>query len=272
MTPRTFLVHGLLAGLVAGLAAFLVAYVVAEPQVDAAIALEEAGSAEPAEHSHAEGTAAHAHEHDHGEEAGHSHGEGAEVSRSTQSTWGLATGTLLLGSVLGGGTALGAAFALGRLGGLGARASTAVVALAGFVATSLVPFLKYPPTPPAVGDGETIGERTALYFGFWAISLVAGVAAVVLGRRLLEPFGGLGAVVAATAAYLVVVVGIGTALPTVNELGDFPADVLWYFRRESLLTVAALWAVLGVVLTALVGRDADRVVVAQQRREAAAAL
>lgn len=271
MTPRTFLVHGLLAGLVAGLAAFLVAYVVAEPQVDAAIALEQAGSAEPAEHSHDEGTAAHSHEHDE-EEAGHSHGEEAEVSRSTQSTWGLATGTLLLGTVLGGATALAAAFALGRLGRLDARGSTAVVTLVGFVATALVPFLKYPPTPPAVGDGETIGERTALYFGFWAISLVAAVAAVVLARRLLEPLGGLGAVVTATAAYLVVVVGIGTALPTVNELGDFPADVLWYFRRESLLTLVALWAVLGVVLTALVGRDADRVVAAQQRREAAAAL
>lgn len=270
MTPRTFLVHGLLAGLLAGLAAFLVAYVVAEPQVDAAIALEEAGSAEPAEHSHEEGTAAHSHEH--GEEAGHSHGEGAEVSRATQSTWGLATGTLLLGTVLGGGTALAAAFALGRLGRLDARGSTAVVALVGFVATALVPFLKYPPTPPAVGDGDTIGERTALYFGFWAISLVAALAAVLLARRLLEPLGGLGAVVAATAAYLVVVVGIGTALPTVNELGDFPADVLWYFRRESLMTLASLWAVLGVVLTALVGRDADRVVAAQQRREAAAAL
>jgi hypothetical protein len=271
MTPRTFLVHGLLAGLVAGLAAFLVAYVVAEPQVDAAIALEEAGSAEPAEHSHDEGTAAHSHS-DHGEEAGHTHGEGAEVSRSTQSTWGLATGTLLLGTVLGGATALAAAFALGRLGRLDARGSTAVVTLVGFVATALVPFLKYPPTPPAVGDGETIGERTALYFGFWALSLVAAVAAVVLARRLLEPLGGLGAVVAATVAYLVVVVGIGTALPTVNELGDFPADVLWYFRRESLLTLVALWSVLGVVLTALVGRDADRVVAAQRRREAAAAL
>ncbi|MEE3920337.1 CbtA family protein [Micromonospora sp. BRA006-A] len=50
-----------------------------------------------------------------------------------------------MGIVLGGATALAAAFAAGRLGSLSARASTAVVAAVGFVATALVPFLKYPP-------------------------------------------------------------------------------------------------------------------------------
>lgn len=266
MTPRTFLVHGLIAGLVAGIAAFLVAHVVAEPQIDAAIALEEAA---PAEHSHDEGTPAHSHD---DEEAGHSHGDEAEVSRSTQSTWGLATGTILFGTVLGGATALAAAFALGRLGSLGARGSTATVTLVGFVATALVPFLKYPSTPPAVGSGETIGERTALYFGFWAISLVAAVIAVLAARRLVGRIGGFNAVVVAGLGYLVVVLAVGSALPTVNEVGDFPADTLWYFRRESLVTLAALWAVLGVVLTGLVGREADRAVADRRRREAAAAL
>jgi len=259
MTPRTLLIHGLIAGLIAGLAAFAVAAVLAEPHIDAAIALEEAGAA--------------VHEHSHDEEAeGHGHGEEAEVSRATQSTWGLVTGTVLLGAVLGGATALAAAFALGRLGSLRARASTALVTGVGFVATGLVPFLKYPATPPAVGSGDTIGERTALYFGFWALSVVAAIAAVVLARRLLPRLGAYASVVAGAVAYLVVVVGAGLALPTVNEIGDFPADTLWYFRRESIVTVATLWAVLGVVLTGLVGRDADRLAAQQLRREAAASL
>ena len=51
MGARTFLVHGLLAGLLAGIAAFVVAYTVGEPQVDKAIALEEAASA-PASDGH----------------------------------------------------------------------------------------------------------------------------------------------------------------------------------------------------------------------------
>ena len=43
-------------------------------------------------------------------------------------------------------------------------------------------------------------------------------------------------------------------MPTVNEIGDFPADILWYFRRASLLTMATMWAVIGVGLTGLIGR------------------
>ncbi|MFG1719046.1 CbtA family protein [Micromonospora chalcea] len=260
MTPRTFLVHGLLAGLIAGFAAFLVSYVVAEPQVNAAIALEEAGAAE---HPHDNATAEQSHSHDE---------EEAEVSRGTQSTGGLALGTILVGIVLGGATALAAAFAAGRLGSLSARASTAVVAAVGFVATALVPFLKYPATPPAVGSGDTINERTALYFGFWALSLAAAIGAVVLARRLLPQLGAYSAVLAGAGAYLVVVVVAGALLPTVNEVGDFPADTLWYFRISSITTLAATWAVLGAMLTGLVGRDADRAAERLRRQELAATL
>ncbi|MFY1656042.1 CbtA family protein [Micromonospora sp. WMMD1274] len=260
MTPRTFLLRGLVAGALAGFAAFLIASAIAEPEINAAIAIEEAASV-AAEHSH-DATAA----------GDHSHGEAADVSRATQSTWGLATGTILLGTALGGASALAAAFALGRLGSLSPRSSTALVTATGFVTTALVPFLKYPSTPPAVGSGDTIGERTALYFGFWTISLTAAIAAVMLARRLLARLGAFASVVVACGGYLVVVVTAALILPTVNEVGNFPADTLWYFRRESILTIATLWAVLGVVLTGLVGRDADRAAEAQRRRELAASL
>src|SRR5687768_16511547 len=170
MSTRTFLVQGLVAGLLAGIAAFVVAYTVGEPQVDRAIALEEAAGA----------TAADGHDHTHTDDpaddaaAGHSHDdEDAVVTRATQSTLGLATGTLAIGVVLGGLTGLLAAVGLGRLGGLRPAASTALVALLGAVSFSIVPFLKYPATPPAVGSGETIDNRTALYFGFLAVSVLA---------------------------------------------------------------------------------------------------
>lgn len=95
LDPRTFLLLGLVAGLLAGVVAFTVSALVGEPQVDAAIALEEA--------------AAPAHDHDHAH-------EDAVVSRNTQSTFGLATATIVTGLVLGGGAGLAAAVALGRLG------------------------------------------------------------------------------------------------------------------------------------------------------------
>ena len=253
MTPSKFLTRGLVAGLLAGLVAFGVAYFVGEPQINAAIAVEEAAAAAHEAPGHPEPV--------------------AEVSRATQSTWGLLTGTLAIGLAMGGITALAAAFALGRIGSLKPTQTTALAAFLGFVAVGLVPFLKYPATPPAVGSGETVADRTTLYFVFLAISVVAIVLEATVASRLLRRGSSVYAATVVPAIGFVVVVGTAASLmPTVNEVGDFPADVLWYFRQASILTTAALWATLGIVLTGLIGRLYARESAAQARRDLAASL
>lgn len=253
MTASQFLVRGLLAGLIAGLAAFAVAYVVGEPQVDAAI-IEEA----------------HADHHAHAEPAEPGM---TEISRSTQSTWGLLTGTVAIGVAMGGIASLGAAFALGRIGRLQPGQSTALVAALGFVGVGLVPFLKYPATPPAVGDPSTINERTLLYFAMFGISVLATVAATIVAARMLAASKSAYASTVFPMLGFVAVVGLaGALLPTVNEVGTFPADTLWFFRRASIVITATLWGVLGIVLTGLIGRLHARESAAAARRELAASL
>lgn len=262
MTTRTFLVHGLLAGLLAGVAAFVVAYTVGEPQVDRAIALESAGAT--ADHHHEDGaTASDSHSHSH---------DDAAVSRTTQSTLGLATGTLAIGVVLGGLTGLLSAVGLGRLGSLRPAASTALVALLGAVSFSVVPFLKYPATPPAVGSGETIDSRTALWFGFVAVSVLGVLAAVAVARWAARRWSGVPGTIAGATAYVVVVAVAALAFPKVDELGGFPASILWDFRISSLLTLLAMWAVIGASLTALVDRTWRRQEAVEAQRAFAAAL
>lgn len=264
MTIRHFLVTGLLAGLAAGLLTFVVANVFGEPSIDTAIALEESGSAEEAPVA----DDGHSHSHSHGEEEA----TGTEVSRGTQKTWGLATAFLIVGPALGGLVGLASAIAMGRLGRLSPAQSTALVALLGFVSVALVPFAKYPATPPAVGDGETIGARTGYYFAFLLVSVLAMVGAVLLGKALLSRMRTTEAVAVAAAAYLLVVVVVGHLMPTVNEIGDFPGDTLWFFRRASLLTLATLWALLGIGITAMVARQHENATIAYARRELAASL
>ena len=249
MTARTFLINGLIAGLLAGFATFLVAHTVGEPPVNAAIHIEES------------------HEH------GHHHEEnGTVVSRENQSTWGLLTGTLAIGTALGGLVALAAAGAVGRIGRLRPTQSTALVALVGFVAVALVPFLKYPASPPAVGNPDTIGERTGLFFGFLAISLVAAIAGTVLASRLLPGLGTYRTVLVTLGAYLVVVVLAAQLMPTVNEVGTFPAQTLWSFRRASITTLATMWGAIGFALVGLVGRAHQQASIESARRELAASL
>ncbi len=254
MTARDFLVRGLLAGLVAAFAAFAVAYVVGEPPVRAAIALEDStgGHSHGTESTDTTGSGEHA-------DGDHAEAESApgdvEVPRSLQSTLGLLTGLLVAGVVLGGLVGVVSAIAMGRFGRLTPRATTLAVAGIAFLAVYAVPFLIYPPNPPAVGSGETIGLRSALYFIFLAISLIAAVTAVLVGRRLSARVGGWHAALIAGGAYVVVMLVVMALLPHYNEVPDsFPASVLYDFRKASFLTQLTLWTVLGIALAELVGR------------------
>lgn len=272
---RTLLIRGLIAGVIAGIAAALFALVAGEPQVDAAIALEEAAAAQTHhhgdfEHSHPDPAAGHTHA-EHPEPAAAAddhHAEEPLVSRDIQKFLGMPIAQVAYGAALGGLFALGFAFVYGRFGASSVRAYSAVLAACGFVAVSLVPFVKYPANPPAVGQTGTIGSRIEMYFAFLGISvIVAGIAAYV-ALVLAERLGRWTAGTLAVAGYAVVITACGLVLPAVNEVPDgFPAPVLWDFRLASLGTLAVLWAVLGLAFGFLVHRA-----LARQPQDAAVAV
>ncbi|QES10029.1 hypothetical protein DEJ44_33310 [Streptomyces venezuelae] len=246
-TVRSLLVRGMLAGLIAGLLAFAVAYVVGEPPVDGAIAVEEAQAAQEAHTGHGGGAAA----------APEAAGEEEEaVSRPVQSTFGLATGVLVYGVALGGIAALAFSFALGRVGRFSPRATAALTAAAAFTTVYLVPFLKYPATPPAVGNPDTIGKRTTLFFLMILLSVLLGLAAVVAGRRLAPRLGNWNATLAAAGGFVVVTAIAFAVLPANDDAvkAGFPAALLWEFRLASLAVQAVLWTVFGIVFGALAQR------------------
>jgi len=229
---RSLLIRGMLAGLAAGLVAFVVARVFGEGAVAQAIAFEGAHAA--------------------------AHGEAGEpelVSRGVQSSIGLLTATLVYGVGIGGIFALVFAAMSGRVGGFGARTLAGLIGLGGFVAIGLVPFLKYPPNPPAVGDSDTIGRRTALFLAMVAVSVLVAVLAVIAGRRLRPALGPWNATIAAALGFVVVMAAVAWLLPVVDEVGrDFPASTLYQFRVASLTIQASVWATLGLVFGALAER------------------
>jgi hypothetical protein len=221
---RSLLVRGMLAGALAGVLAFGFAYAFGEPQVQHAIAFED--------------QLARLH---------HDPGGPALVSRGVQRTWGLLTGTVVLGVALGGIFALAFAWAYGRIGAATPRLTAAVLALAAYLTVVVVPFTKYPANPPTIGDPATIGRRTALYFTMIAISILAALAAGRVRRRLVPRLGAWDAALAAAAAFVVLVGAAELILPAVHETpSGFPADVLYRFRLASLGISLTLWTTLGL--------------------------
>jgi hypothetical protein len=221
---RPLLVRGMLAGAVAGVLAFAFAYAFGEPQVQAAIDFEE-----------------------HLARLAHEPAAAEVVSRGTQRTLGLLTGLVLMGVALGGLFALVFAWAYGRIGPLGARATAALLALGAYLTITVVPFTKYPANPPTVGDPDTIDRRTAVFVAMICITLLAFVAAARIRRSLVGRLGGWNAAIAAGAAFLAVVAVAQLILPAVHETpAGFPADVLWRFRLASLGINGVLWTAIGL--------------------------
>jgi predicted cobalt transporter CbtA len=260
---RGLLVSGMLAGCLAGILGFCFAWVAGESQVETAIAFE--AYVESAAHHDAAG---------HHDPAGHHDEEGGTVvSRPVQGTAGLVTGTLMYGVALGGMFALVFAAVYGRLRPFAARGTAALLGCLGFIAVYLVPFLKYPANPPAVGDPDTIQFRTAVYLVMVVVSVVAMVLAVVAQQRLARTLGGWNASLLAGGAYVVVIALCYLVLPGVNEVPQqalpsvvdavsdvdvtFPPSVLWAFRVASLGLQVVIWTTIALVFGALVERKLE---------------
>ena len=235
----TLIRRGLVVGAIAGLLAGVFAFVFGEPRVQDAIDIENAASA-------------------HASLLPLAHVSDWVVGRGEQ-RGGLFLATALYGIAAGGLFAI----VFAALRGRGTQRSDWELAtrLAGaiFVAIVLVPFVKYPPNPPAVGDPDTIGDRTAFYVILLVGSALAMLAAARVMWSLRSDVPPWARPLAGAATFIAVAGGLALALPGVQEVPEsFPAPLIWEFRLSSLGTQAVLWAALGIGFGIAMQRAAQR--------------
>lgn len=263
---RALILRGVLAGAVGGLLAFVFARIFAEPQISAAIDYE---SGRDAAQDALQGAAAH---------GGHEH----EIfSRTIQANVGIGVGMVFFGVAMGLLFAVTYTICLGRVGGVQARSLALLVAGGGFLALYLVPFLKYPANPPAIGHADTIRSRSVLYLTMTLAAVLLLIGAVLLGRWLQARLGTWNAALVAGAAYVVAVGIVMALLPSFGHLAanvqtfgrhatetplplrdargrivypGFPADTLATFRIYSLLAQVILWGAIGLVFAPMAER------------------
>jgi hypothetical protein len=198
------ILRGALSGFVAGVLGFIFARIFAEPVIDKAIDYESGRDAVLAALNHAAGRPIAP--------------DGPEIfSRGIQSTIGIATGIIAFS------TAMGALVAVAYLvlhGRFQVRPGNLAWMIAGFgfLGVYLLPFIKYPANPPAIGHSFTIHTRGALYLTMVAGSVILLGLAAWLARKLAPRFGMTGAVVLAAVVFLVaygVLIGV---LPSLRNL------------------------------------------------------
>lgn len=232
--------RGALAGALAGLLSAVASFLLGEPSVRGAIALEEAAVPAAGATEHAE-----------------------VFSRATQQ------GALFLVSMLTG-LAVGILFALvytlqhRRDPDADSWRRALQLAVAGLVGIALIPFLRYPANPPAVGDPATADARTTAYLAAMLIGVATVTATGQLYRWLTEH--GVRLPLRQLAALGVVVVGLATTwlLPDNTAAIEVPAALVWNFRLASIATLVVLWLGLGAIF-GLLGERAERGVTGKNR-------
>lgn len=217
--------RGILAGIFASMIAFCFAKIFGEPQVAQSIAFETAQSI-------ARGGAP----------------EPELVSRSVQASWGLFVAIIMCGASYGGIFSIIFALSYQRLNHLGPKGLSLLVAGLGFLTFVLIPGIKYPPNPPAVGLEETIGYRTAMYFIMVALSICMVMISTLLARSFSEQYGSWNGVLLGIACGCIVLFASVHFMPTINEVPKaFPATILWDFREAAIGTQFILWSLMGII-------------------------
>ncbi|MBR7837414.1 CbtA family protein [Actinospica durhamensis] len=207
MEIRTIL-RGAGAGAIAGVLAFVFARIFAEPVINKAIDYESGRDDVLAALNKAAGRTVAP--------------DGPEIfSRGIQSTVGIATGLIAFSAAMGALLAVAYLVMHGRFR-IRPRALVWMLAAYGFFGVFLLPYVKYPANPPAIGHTFTIVQRGHLYLVMVAASLILLAAAVVLARRLARRYTMTTAVVISAVAFLV---GYGVLIGLLPSLGDLSANV-----------------------------------------------
>jgi hypothetical protein len=200
--------RGALAGVIAGVLGFAFAWIFAEPVINQAIDYESGrddilGKLNTA----AGGTPAM---------------DGPEIfSRTIQSTVGIATGIIAFSAAMGALVAVAYIALHGRVHAQ-PRVLVWLIAAFGFLGIYLLPFVKYPANPPAIGHDFTIEVRGQLYLAMVAGSVVLLGLAGYLFRVLLRRFD---TGVAAAISLVAFLVAFGVLCEALPALGDLQANV-----------------------------------------------
>ena len=157
-------------------------------------------------------------------------------------------GEMLAGTILGLsiGSLFGIVFAFTHNSVPGSNNKKKALIVAGIMwfVLFLIPALKYPANPPAVGDPETIYYRQSLYVAFLVISGFSALGLAFLYRKM----GALNIKKAIIpVAYAAIISGAYLAMPANPDPINAPMDLVMGFRITSAITISMFWGLLGVI-------------------------
>jgi predicted cobalt transporter CbtA len=136
------------------------------------------------------------------------------------------------------------AYSRGSLPGSDNKKKTLFLSSVMFFVLFLVPALKYPANPPAVGNPATIYYREILYVSFITISGFSALALSLTYRRLKvhSPKK-----VVVPLIYAIIMISTYLIFPPNPDKVVIPTDLIMGFRIAAVFTIGTFWGVLGII-------------------------
>jgi predicted cobalt transporter CbtA len=160
-------------------------------------------------------------------------------------------GEIVAGTILG--TSISALFGIvyvysrNSLPGSNNKKKGLILAGIMFFVIFLIPALKYPANPPAVGDPETIEYRESLYIGMLVISGFTALGVAILYRSLGQTRRESRKFIV-PAIYAVIIAIAFAVLPANPDMITISSDLLMNFRIVTTITMGIYWGALGILL------------------------
>jgi predicted cobalt transporter CbtA len=178
-------------------------------------------------------------------------GEPVNLDELTQYRVWQKGGEIVAGAILG--TSISALFGIvyiysrDSLPGSNNKKKGLILAGIMFFVIFLIPALKYPANPPAVGDPETIEYRESLYIGMLVISGFTALGVAILYRSLGQTREESRKIIV-PAIYAVIIALAFVVLPANPDEITISSDLLLNFRIVTTITMGIFWGVLGILL------------------------
>jgi predicted cobalt transporter CbtA len=222
----TFVIVTLLSGAIAGIILGLINQAIVEPFIDKAIGIE---------------TQRHI-----------DRGESVDATKQSQyRTWqkggevvAAATYGISLSALFG----IVFSFSRRSLPGFNNKRKALLLACIMFFVIFLIPALKYPANPPAVGNPATIYYREMLYVGFIAVSGFSVLALAISYRRLQIYFPEKPTWLIISLIYTIIMISAYVVFPPNPDKVTIPSNLITSFRIASVSTIGIFWGVLGMIV------------------------
>ena len=228
MKTLTFVIITLFSGVIAGIVLGLINQAIVEPLIDRAISIE---------------TQRHV-----------ARGESIDTAQQSQYRIWQKGGEVVAAAMYG--VSLSALFGIvfvysrRSLPGFTNKKKALFLAAIMFFVIFLIPALKYPANPPAVGNLSTIYYREMLYVGFIAVSGFSALALALSYRKLKTYLSEKKTTVLLTVSliYAIIMISAYLAFPPNPDKVTIPMNLIISFRIASVCSIGIFWGVLGMIV------------------------